>query len=57
MSKEAEVIKDVVAEDRFIDLALDEGSMPKLKTLRVLWNASPDVFKLHINPPKLTEKS
>lgn len=55
MFNEVDVIKDVPVGDRLPGLELRDGNSPTLKSLKVLWNALPDIFKFHVNPTSLAE--
>jgi hypothetical protein len=55
------VLADIPEIDRASEINLEEGHLPSVKTLGVLWHASSDVFAFHMTPPvtsiKLSKRS
>ena len=55
MSNEVQVIEDIPVEDRLPGLKIQDGSLPAMKTLGVLWRADRDTFSFQIQPPSPSE--
>ena len=51
LSNSPEVITQIPLGDRISELRLEEGELPSIKTLGVLWKAKEDVFSFKPNPP------
>lgn len=61
LSNSPEVLACIPPEDRAAEISLEEGELPSVKTLGVLWRSKEDVFAFQPSPPpadyKLTKRS
>ena len=55
LSNEPEVLQAIPSSDCATEVDLDQGELPPVKTLGVLWCPMEDVFKFQVNQP--TEKN
>ncbi|KAJ8051026.1 hypothetical protein HOLleu_04443 [Holothuria leucospilota] len=51
LSNSPEVMRQIPVGDRISELRLEEGELPSIKTLGVLWKATEDIFTFQPNPP------
>jgi hypothetical protein len=60
LSNSAAVLREVPEGERASEIDLEEGHIPSIKTLGILWIASEDIFSFCLNPPaediKLTKR-
>ena len=52
MSNSAMVLSKIPSEDRSTKIDLDDGQLPSVKTLGVLWSATEDAFSFKFTPPE-----
>lgn len=57
LSNERSVVEEIPEADRLPGLMIQNGNLPTMKTLGVLWNAEKDVFEFQVDPPKISTKS
>jgi len=50
LSNSPVVLSKIPPEDRASEIDLKEGSLPSIKTLRILWQAAKDVFTFKVQP-------
>ena len=55
LSNSSEVLSAIPVEDRASDIDFDNGKLPTVKTLGILWRAKEDVFSFHSSPPENSE--
>ena len=55
-SNEPEVLRELPVEDRASNVLLEDGNMPTIKTLGVLWKSKEDVFTFQLVVPPYNEK-
>ena len=51
LSNSKKVLMQIPEEDRAIEVDLDNGNLPVIKTLGILWVAEKDIFTYRVNPP------
>lgn len=51
LSNSRVVLQSISEDDRASEVHLDEGNLPSIKTLGVLWQADNDIFTFKANPP------
>ena len=56
ISNSKRVLQAIPAEDRASEINLDEGTLPNVKTLGVIWRAEEDVFTFTSNSPATVSK-
>ena len=56
LSNSQVVLQSIPEEDRASEVYLDEGNLPSVKTLGVLWQADNDIFTFKANPPDVNFK-
>ena len=54
-SNETVVLEDIPEDDRVTDVHLENGQLPTIKTLGVLWQSNDDVFTFRFIPPSANE--
>ena len=54
-SNETVVLEDIPEDDGVTDVQLENGQLPTIKTLGVLWQSNDDVFTLRFIPPSANE--
>ena len=52
LSNSPEVLSVIPEEDRASEIDLDNGELPTVKTLGILWRAKEDIFSFHSSPPE-----
>eukprot|EP00795_Rhopilema_esculentum_P002346 gene2346-17983_t len=52
LSNSPEVLSAIPVEDRASEIDLDNGELPTVKTLGILWRAKEDIFSFHSSPPE-----
>ncbi|XP_065052322.1 uncharacterized protein LOC135681677 [Rhopilema esculentum] len=52
LSNSPEVLSVIPVEDRASEIDLDNGELPTVKTLGILWRAKEDIFSFHSSPPE-----
>ena len=55
LSNSPEVLSAIPVEDRASEIDLDNGELPVVKTLGILWRAKDNSFSFHSSPPKNSE--
>lgn len=56
LSNSRVMLQSIQEEDRTSEVYLDEGNLPSVKTLGVLWQADNDIFTFNANPPDVNFK-
>ena len=51
LSNSEEVLKGIPSEDRALEVDLERGNLPSLKTLGILWMAKEDLFTFKASAP------
>ena len=54
-SNEKVVFEDIAEDDHVTDVHLEDGQLPTIKTLGVLWQSNDDVFTFRFIPPPANE--
>ena len=52
LSNSPEVLSAIPVEDRASEIDLDNGELPTVKTLGILWRAKENIFSFHSSPPE-----